>query len=332
MLEIKRADFFNRFWNIVERSINKDHKEEFYNIAKAEFEKVDKDFEFSIIPEGTIVKPYVPVFQYKGPKIFGQMIETKVTNIINGKTGFKTYEKIASMNDKAFLEDIVYENRSKEFEDYIYDIETRAKEYRESTSKVLLEAGYRRAPSQEIADIASSIAVKNGWNGTSNVSAYQKGMLDKIGGTMAHAFVMSFEDRIDSGDLKEMSFKVREILDQAGWNEVKIFISGDITPEILKEYEKEGVPFDITMAGTKYVNIGKVVHVNAGFVYKIVEYEKNGVKHYPVKKASGKSNYPGLKKVEFINNEIIMSIGKEWGFFGDPREIRENSKVSFKGI
>lgn len=311
--EIKREDFFNRFWNIVERSINEDKKEEFYRIAKEEFKKVNKDFEFIVIPEGTIVKPYIPVFQYKGPKIFGQMIETKITNIINGKTGLKSFKKSATEKTEIqYLEDIVNEFHSKEYEDYIFKIEKRAEEYRNSTSKILLEAGYRRAPSQDIADISSTIAIRKGWNGTSNISAYQKGMVDNIGGTMAHAFVMSYETeveafkawndifpkstilvdtydtinaiktliknnirpasvRIDSGDLKEMSFKVRKILDNAGWEEVKIFISGDITPKMLKEYEKEEVPFNITMAGTKYVNIDEVIHVNAGFVYKIVE-------------------------------------------------------------
>lgn len=371
--EIKREDFFNRFWNIVERSINEDKKEEFYRIAKEEFKKVNKDFEFIVIPEGTIVKPYIPVFQYKGPKIFGQMIETKITNIINGKTGLKSFKKSVTENTEIqYLEDIVNEFHSKEYEDYIFKIEKRAEEYRNSTSKILLEAGYRRAPSQDIADISSTIAIRKGWNGTSNISAYQKGMVDNIGGTMAHAFVMSYETeveafkawndifpkstilvdtydtinaiktliknnirpasvRIDSGDLKEMSFKVRKILDNAGWEEVKIFISGDITPKMLKEYEKEEVPFNITMAGTKYVNIDEVIHVNAGFVYKIVEYEKNGKKYYPVKKAIGKSNYPGLKKVEIKENKVIITIGSDWGFFCNPKEIKENSIVIFEG-
>ena len=371
--EIKREDFFNRFWNIVERSINEDKKEEFYRIAKEEFKKVNKDFEFIVIPEGTIVKPYIPVFQYKGPKIFGQMIETKITNIINGKTGLKSFKKSATEKTEIqYLEDIVNEFHSKEYEDYIFKIEKRAEEYRNSTSKILLEAGYRRAPSQDIADISSTIAIRKGWNGTSNISAYQKGMVDNIGGTMAHAFVMSYETeveafkawndifpkstilvdtydtinaiktliknnirpasvRIDSGDLKEMSFKVRKILDNAGWEEVKIFISGDITPKMLKEYEKEEVPFNITMAGTKYVNIDEVIHVNAGFVYKIVEYEKNGKKYYPVKKAIGKSNYPGLKKVEIKENKVIITIGSDWGFFCNPKEIKENSIVIFEG-
>ena len=361
--EIQSENFFELFWTIVSKSISKEKQHQIYEKAKEAFDSVDKNFEYTVLKEGSIVKPYVPVFQYKGPKIFGQMIETKITNIINGRTGLKSYKA----KNKA-LEEIVNDRNTNAYNDYLERIEKRAVQYRRATSKILLEAGYRRSPSQGIADEASRIAMEQNWDGTSNVSAYQKGLVDKIGGTMAHSFIMSFESeleafktwneiftgstilidtydtinavktlikhnirpssvRIDSGDLKALSFKVRDILDNAGWTEVQIFISGDMTPELLAEFEKENVPFDITMAGTKYVNIDEAVHVNAGFVYKIVEYEKNGKKFYPVKKASGKSNYPGLKKVEFKKDKIIVSVGDNWGFFGNSSNV--NAKALF---
>ena len=347
--------------------MQKKKKEDYYNKAKKAFEEMDKVFEYTIIPEGTIVKPYIPVFQFKGPKVIGQMIETKITNIINGPTGFKTFKEYGSKRVIHNIENILF--NSKEYERKLRE---KAREYRNSTTKVILEAAYRRAPSEDIAIKASKIAIEEGWNGTSNVAAYMTGEIniDAIGGTMAHAFVMSFETeieafrvwneiypnstilvdtydtinavksliennikpatvRIDSGDLKEMTYKVRKILNEAGWNDVKIFISGDITPEMLREFEEEGVPFDITMAGTKYVNIEEIAFINAGFVYKIVEYiNKKGERVFPVKKATGKSNYPGLKEVYF-NNDIVVKIGNDFGFFGNPKTITRDSKVKF---
>jgi len=374
--EINDENFFDSFWNIVEKTVREEKKEEFYQIAKDNFERMDKVFEYTIIPEGSVVKPYVPVFQFKGPKMIGQMIETKITNIVNGQTGFRSFACYGKNEILSSLADILFPNERNQtaINEYETKIRDRAIEYRKSTSKVILEAGYRRAPNEEIAIMASKIAMEEGWNGTSNVAAYTKGYVDinAIGGTMAHAFIMSFEDeieafkvwndiypnstilvdtydtieavkklidynikpstvRIDSGNLKEMSYKVREILDNANWTDVKIFISGDITPDMLKEFEEESVPFDITMAGTKYVNIDEMVHVNAGFVYKIVEYEKNGKRYFPIKKATGKSNYPGLKAVHF-NGDISVNIKEDFGFYGNPKSITKSSKVTFEGF
>lgn len=367
--EIKSEELFYQFWKLVSKSIIHSKREYYYYMAKEAFKNIDKDFEFNVIKEGTKVKPFMPVFQYKGPKIFGQLIETKITNIINGRTGYKTFGSNSTID--SIVNDIDYSN---EYKEYKNELRKKAREFRDSTSRIILEAGYRRAPSQGIANYASMIAIEENWNGSSNVAAYQEGLIsiDSIGGSMAHSFVMSFENeieafkawndffpdstilidtydvieaintliennikppsvRIDSGDLKEMSFKVRTILDKAGWNDVKIFISGDMTPELLKEYENENVPFDITMAGTKYVNIGEIKHVNAGFVYKIVEYEKEGKRYFPVKKASGKSNFPGLKKIEIRENDIFMTITDNFkeNFNCDFSRIKSESKVIF---
>ena len=83
------------------------------------------------------------------------------------------------------------------------------------------------------------------------------------------------------------------------------------------------------MAGTKYVNLGVMANVNCGFVYKIVEYEAEGVNYYPYKKAFGKSNYPGLKTVSVdTDGDITMTIGGEFGF-NDMNRINDNANMEF---
>jgi nicotinate phosphoribosyltransferase len=357
--EIKSPDFIENFKKMILPKINKKVRDKYSKLIDKAYKKIDKEFNYSVAKDGSIVRPYIPVFQYFGPKIFGQLIETMILNMINGKTGAESYCSFnpdVSEDKKVRIKMLagIIEPDSKII-DYFSELISTAKDFRASTTKLLFEAAFRRAPSYIIAYNASKIAIENGWDATSNTSLFNEIDESFIGGTMAHAFVMSFETeveafrvwneifpnstmlidtydtikathlliknnikpdtvRIDSGDLAQLSFEVRKILDEAGWTDVKIFISGDLTAELLREYEKIGVPFDKCMAGTKYVNIGDAKYTNAGFVYKIVQYTENGVTHYPMKKAEGKTNYPGLKTVEMINGEIIVSIQKN--FFG----------------
>jgi nicotinate phosphoribosyltransferase len=120
--------------------------------------------------------------------------------------------------------------------------------------------------------------------------------------------------RIDSDPLDEYAIEVRAIFDSAGWNDVGIFISGDLTPEVLRDYEDRGVPFTKCMAGSKYLNNGWGNDCNCGFVYKIVEYiNENGNRVLPVKLSTGKRSYPGLKRFDNVAGEIQVSIGEGTG-------------------
>lgn len=396
--EFKSKFFFDTFWEKIEPKLfflSDEQKAENYNKAQTAFEFMQtKTFEYSVIPNGSKIYPKVPAFQFKGPKLIGQMIETPITNIINGEAGFETiFQRTAFADferDSFEFIKLVMNNEIPEF--YLNELKDKAKEYRNATNKIILEAGFRRAPSFEIAKAASLIAIEAGWNGTSNTALVGKIPLSMINGTMAHAFIMSFKTeveafkawdsifpnsvmlidtydtvnavktlikenikpkavRIDSDPIEELAFSVRKELDNAGWNDVKIFLSGDITVEKLRQWEEEKVPYDMCMVGTKYVNLNVMEHVNCGFVYKVVELEElvqtdmthyeDGssrnyeiIKRYPVKKASGKSNYPGLKTVT-VDSEgnILMTIEKDtFGYKGDFNSISNFAEVTFKEI
>jgi len=349
---LNESCFFERFWEMISDKVDIKN----YEICKKEFMKMDKNFEYSVLENGDRVYPKVPVFQFSGPKMIGQLLETPITNIINGRVGMKSYNKEIKLISNEVTED------------YKKMIDKRARQYRDSTKKIILEAGYRRSANFEISCYASMSAIKNGWNGTSNTCLFN--VIDKnlINGTMAHAFIMSygteeneikaFKDwnnifpnstllidtydsvkavkkliennikpnavRIDSDPIEKIAHEVRIILDNAGWDEVKIFLSGDITPEKLIKWEEDNVPFDICMAGTKFVNIGEVENINPGFVYKVVEYKKDGKIFYPVKKAEGKSNYPGLKKIHRNYDQLIVE--SKNNYFGIERDI-DYSKI-----
>jgi nicotinate phosphoribosyltransferase len=312
--EIKDPSFFDSFWDILSPKID-DPDSSKYRQAKSAFNDISKDFSFTVVPDGTKVYPKMPVFQFKGPRMIGQLIETPITNIINGRTGKETFSNF--FNNSKILNQIEYSLSCDT--SYCNKLISRALEYRNATDKILLEAGFRRSPSFNIAFNASQIALDVGWDGTSNTSFYKDISPHLIGGTMAHAFIMSFENeldafkawnqvfpnstilidtydtlnavrllidndikpsavRIDSDPIEQLAFDVRSILDSAGWTDVKIFLSGDITPEKLIQWENNNVPFDICMAGTKYVNLDYMHSINAGFVYKIVVLVKSLMK------------------------------------------------------
>lgn len=345
-MELQDENLVDEFISIIKDKIPFDGWEDEF---RDKFQKLNKEFEFDVVANGTLVFPYMPVFQYKGPIWIGQIIETLITNKYNGATGLRSIKEAVKNNDLElsnidinYMEHVVYNAGDSYYERYIEDLNTQAEEFKmASEDTIILEAGFRRAPNSEVAYLASKIAINNGWNGTSNTSV--RDIVDNkyIGGSMAHAFVMFFETeleafqtwhkyfpnstilidtydtlnavdilitnnikpsdvRIDSGDFFIIAPLVREKLDKNGWEDVGIFLSGDITPDFLKKLKKEKVPFNKVMAGTKYLYNNDIIkRLNAGFVYKIVEVHKEDKILYPEKKAVGKQNPTGLKKITF---------------------------------
>jgi len=339
-------------------------------IFKEKAQNLIYDFDYSVAPEGSIIFPQMPVFQFKGPRWIGQMIETGITNCYNGKSGYSTLTYLkdrglsdVSSIDMSYIESIVFNIGSAFQEHYVSDLRYRAQEFKAAAGdKGILEAAFRRAPSKGIAAIASRIALEEGWSGTSNTTIWGDQYQKSIGGTMAHAFVMSFPTeleafrawqktmgastilvdtydtfiavetlinenikpkavRLDSGDFFVDVPKVRKILDNAGWQDVAIFISGDLTPELLIKLDAFGIPFDMAMAGTKYVYNNSIIkRANCGFVYKVVEYTENGKRFFPLKKASGKQNYPAIKT-------FVETGGKIFAVPIDTQLTRQNLSI-----
>ena len=397
--ELQDPEFLETFIALVETKLPEDKKELYIKLIRDKWEYLDKDFHYTVYPENAKLFPYVPAVQYYGAKWIGQLLETPLINVINGKTGFNTKDLLNNFDsdeERKDLYSLINIDANYPYVFYKKGIEIalkeRADEYRKSTNKILLEAGYRRACGFEYAIAATKNALRAGWDGTSNTSiAFKGGKLDKIGGTMAHSFVMSqrseleayhlwnsiYPDstilidtydtmggltkllefnikpncvRIDSEPLDQLAIQTRKVLDDHGWRDVGIFISGDLTPERLRDFEERGVPFDRCMAGTSYVNVGGTDKVNAEFVYKLVEFEKDGRVFYPEKKANGKDSKSGLKYVEYNQRRKLLKITtrkvmhndkylpmnleqkKSWmGYFG-VTEISEPEKVIFEEI
>ncbi len=365
-LETKKEELFNLFWAIIKKDLENGEN------LRSQWMDLDIEFEFNLLEPNSVIKPYMPIFQYKGPRWLGQLLETPILLLLNSQIGLNTFKKFGDddLGSTLYhkLTAIVYPMGNSTYQHYLETVKQKLNKYRRilPTEILLLEAGFRRAPSYKAAVDVAKNAILCGWNGTSNVGAYIDGGLaiEKIGGSCAHSYVMSFEDemeafktwmkifpnstllidtydtlqaaknlvkeglkpkciRIDSEPLDELTKEVRTIFDNADWKDVQIFISGDLTPKRLKKFVEQGIPFNRCMAGTKLVNIDGAERINAGMVYKLVEYEKNGHIYRPQKYSQGKESIGGLKKIVTNESSYWFVNGKKFSEnFAEVKNIK----------
>jgi nicotinate phosphoribosyltransferase len=101
--------------------------------------------------------------------------------------------------------------------------------------------------------------------------------------------------RLDSGDLIKDSRWVRRELDRAGWNDVRIFASGDLDETKIAHLLKAGAAIDSFGVGTALATPSDAPHLN--LVYKLVEVERGGKTQEAAKFSQAKVTYPGRKQV-----------------------------------
>ena len=104
--------------------------------------------------------------------------------------------------------------------------------------------------------------------------------------------------RIDSGDLAYLTKKARKMLDEAGFPEVKICVSGDIDENVMTSLAIQGAKIDSYGIGTKLITSHS--HPSLGGVYKLVAIDEGEDKLTPKIKVSNtteKITNPGFKKV-----------------------------------
>jgi len=102
--------------------------------------------------------------------------------------------------------------------------------------------------------------------------------------------------RIDSGDLVEISKKVRALLDEEGLNYVKIFASGDLDEYKIEGLLSKGARIDAFGVGTRMSTSEDRPYVD--IIYKLCEKMDKTGRFVPTMKLSkGKITLPGRKQV-----------------------------------
>ena len=114
--------------------------------------------------------------------------------------------------------------------------------------------------------------------------------------------------RLDSGDLIELSKRVRAIFDEAGMRRTKIFASGDLNEFKIAELIAAGAPIDLFGVGTDLSTSRDAPAL--GGVYKLVEIEYDGRVAPKMKLSRDKATYPHRK-------QVWRATGGDGSFIGD---------------
>jgi nicotinate phosphoribosyltransferase len=274
-----------------------------------------RDFKFTgdvwAVPEGTVAFPCEPLIRVTAPIIEAQLIETFLLNTVNLQTMIAT---------KASR--VVHAAKGK----FVIEFGLRREHG--------IDAGMKVARSSYIAGCQGSSNVLAGLQygipvfGTmahSFVMSYEKEIdafrafaktfpnnstllidtYDDIAGAEKAATVAKeLEEkgfrlsgvRLDSGDLVEISKKVRKLLDEKDLRYVRIFASGDLDEFKIEELLKNGAEIDAFGVGTKMGTSADKPYVDV--IYKLCETMNAEGSFTPIMKLSkDKVTLPGRKQV-----------------------------------
>ena len=111
--------------------------------------------------------------------------------------------------------------------------------------------------------------------------------------------------RLDSGDMAYLSKEARKMLDQAGFEEAKIYASSDLDESTILSLQSQGAKIDVWGIGTKLITAYDQPALGA--VYKLVAIENEDGEMVDTIKISAnpeKVTTPGMKKLYRIVNTI----------------------------
>lgn len=282
------------------------------------------NFKFSgdifAVPEGTVVFPNEPIINVTGSTIEVQILETYLLNIMNFQSLIAT--KTARMVDAAQGRTIVDFGARRAHGRDAAILAARAAYLAGATGTSLVLAG-------KIWDIPYIGTMPHAFimNRPNEVQAFREysesfphntillvDTYDTIEG-VRNAIIVGKElrkkgyklagIRLDSGDLASLSKKSREILDEAGFEEVKIFVSSDLDEYRIEELLRTGAPIDGFGVGTRLVtgaNYNPITREGGPSalqgVYKLVErIGKDGVPIPKTKLSTDKVLVPYRKQI-----------------------------------
>jgi nicotinate phosphoribosyltransferase len=101
--------------------------------------------------------------------------------------------------------------------------------------------------------------------------------------------------RLDSGDVVAQSIWIRRRLDEARWNDVEIFASGDLDEDRISAMLAAGARLNAFGVGTALAT--SIDAPALSVIYKLVEVETGGTVREAAKFSAAKVTYPGRKQV-----------------------------------
>jgi len=284
-------------------------------IAKLRF-KGDLD----AMPEGTIFFPDEPILRIAAPMPVAQLIESRVINLLHMQTVFasKAARCFLAADGRAGLIDFGL-RRAHGAEAGLYAARSSYIAGFDGTSTVLAEHlfgipafgtmahSFIEAHDDE-KEAFIHFAESNPRVVTLLIDTYDtlagagkvvaiKETLDKKGITIRGV-------RLDSGDLLDLSRKVRVIFDQSGLRDVRIFVSGHIDEYAIRDLLSAGAPINAFGVGTKLDTSADIPYFDCA--YKLMEYAGQP----RLKKSEGKATWPGRKQVfrHYRGSEMVRDM------------------------
>jgi nicotinate phosphoribosyltransferase len=273
----------------------------------ADFFAYLKDFRFSgevwAVPEGTPVFPWEPILRVTAPAIEAQVVETYLLSLVNFQTLIAS--KAARVHSAC---------RGKEFIDFgtrrahgpeAAELVARASYVAGAKGTSNTQAGHRLG-------IPTFGTFAHAWvmsfdDEDEAFRRYAKAfpetttlLIDTYDTVAAARKIVEQElpcraVRLDSGDLRQLSLDVREVLDAGGRGEVKIVASSDLNEEKIDAMERAGCAIDAYGVGTELATSKDCPAL--GGVYKVVLTRDGEAVRTPVKLSSSKKSWPGVKQV-----------------------------------
>ena len=277
-----------------------------------------KTFKFTCdvysMEEGTPIFPNEPIIVVKGPIIQCQLVETMILLTINHQSliATKSSRIVQAAQGRAVLEfgarrahgydASIYGARaayiagavgtSNTYADYKYGIPalgTMAHSFVQSypNEYEAFKAYALSYPDQAVLLVDTYHTLKSG---VPNAIKVHKEVLEPMGKRLKGI-------RLDSGDLAYLSIKAREMLDDAGLNDVTITVSNSLDEFLIRDLIYQGAQINAFGVGERLVT-AKSESVFGG-VFKLVAYADNGVLEPKIKLSENpiKTTLPGFKQV-----------------------------------
>ncbi|CDF57800.1 nicotinate phosphoribosyltransferase [Thermobrachium celere] len=288
------------------------------NIFSEEFIEYLKNFEFKCdvyaIPEGTPVFPNEPLIVVRGPIMQAQFIETMVLLTINHQTliATKANRIVRAAEGRSVLE--FGSRRAQGYDGAIFGaraayiggcsasactiaekmfgipaVGTMAHSWVQLFDSELeaFRAWARTYPENCLLLVDTYNVLKSGIPNA--IKVFKEELLPK--GIRPRGI------RIDSGDIKYLSEKARQMLDEAGFPDCQIIVSNALDEYIIKDVLRQGAKIDGFGVGERLIT-AKSEPVFGG-VYKLVAVEENGkiIPKIKISENEEKITNPGFKQI-----------------------------------
>jgi nicotinate phosphoribosyltransferase len=262
--------------------------------------------EVRAIPEGELVFPSEPILQVTAPLVEAQLVETFLLNCIGYQTmiATKAARVATACGDRTFVD--FSPRRDHGTDAALKTARAASVGGAAGTSLVLAGLEYGLELSGTMAhsyvmrfdnEADAFLTYAHDFPGRAIflIDTYDTERAARIvvelAGKLAPEGLLPRAVRLDSGDVDTLSRSVRNILDEGGLTDVKIFASGDLDEYRIQQLVSAGAPVDAFGVGTQLGTSGDAPHV--AVVYKLVE-DADGPK---VKLSTDKVTLPGRKQV-----------------------------------